>query len=132
MLSANLTTDIRLLRNLHEHWEQHKPSFAHPSLPKNKAGIGFAARHPADRPWEFKFGASGHWISVLPLEDLWDGLELIDRELAHLNNAALDGTSMPHVVEDANRPFRPMPQPANDRTLAKSVLSQPLLLGDPQ
>lgn len=130
-LTEQMAKDIRLLRNLHEHWDEQKPSFAHPGLTKNLAGKDFAARHPAERPWEFKFGSSGHWISVLQLEDLWDELELIDRELGRLSNAVLAGTAIPHIVEDENRPLRPMPQPANNRTLARGMLRQPLLLGEP-
>jgi hypothetical protein len=130
-LSANLSSDIRVLRNLHEHWEQHRASFAHPSLPKTRAGKTFADKYPTERPWAFQSGSDGHYVSVLRLESLWDELVAIDRELGRMRNAALAGTAVPHVVEDESRPLRPMPQPAATRTLAKSVLRQPLLIGDP-
>lgn len=48
-----------------------------------------------------------------------------------MRNAALAGTATPHVVEDENRPLRPMPQPAATRTLGRSVLRQPILIGNP-
>jgi hypothetical protein len=130
--SHQMATDIRLLRDLHEHWEQHKASFAHPSLTKSRAGKDFAARHPDERPWVFQFGSGGHWISVLRLEDLWDELELIDRELGRLSNSILDGTAVPHVLEDDNRPLRPMPEPTVGRVLARSIVTQPILIGEPE
>jgi hypothetical protein len=94
----------------------------------------FTARHPGDRPWELKFAAGesgGHWISVLSIEDLWNELEAVDRELSRLRNAELKGTATSHVAEDENRPLRPMPQPVRGRVLAKSVLTQPITIGDP-
>jgi hypothetical protein len=130
-LSAKMSKDIRMLRNLHEHWDQHRASFAHPHLPKVKAAENFATQYPAERPWVFQFGAEGNYISVLRLEDLWDELEVIDRELGRMNNAALDGTAVSHIIKDENRTPRPMPQPVADRTLAMSVLRQPLLIGEP-
>lgn len=129
--TEQMAKDIRQLRNLHEHWDEQKPSFAHPSLTKDQSGKDFADRHPAERPWEFKFGSGGHWISVLRLEDLWDELELIDRNLGRLSNAELAGTATPHIIEDENRPLRPIPQPGADRTLARSMLRQPIRLGGP-
>ena len=130
-LSPQMTRNIRLLRNLHEHWEQHRASFAHPRLTKSRAGKEFADQHPAERPWFFQFGSNGHWISVLRLEDLWDELELVDRELSRMINAALDGTAIPHVVVDENRPLRSMPQPAMGRAVAKGMVTQPILIGEP-
>jgi hypothetical protein len=130
-LSEDMSQDIRMLRNLHEHWEQHRESFAHPSLPKTKAGKSFANKYPADRPWAFQFGANGHYISVLRLESLWDELEAIDVELGRMRNAALAGTAIPHVVEEENRPPRSMPMPAPGRTLAKSVITQSITIGNP-
>lgn len=133
-LSAAITEDIRDLRNLHEHWDEQRASFAHPQLARERAGRSFTARHPDDRPWEFKFAAGdsgGHWISVLRVEDLWNELEAVDRELSRMRNAELDGTATSHVAEDENRPLRPMPQPAGGRVLAKSVLTQPMMIGDP-
>lgn len=91
-LSTAITRDIRDLRNLHEHWDEQRASFAHPSLAKERAGRSFAARHPEDRPWEFRFAAGdsgGHWISVLRIEDLWNELEAVDRGLSRLRNAEL-------------------------------------------
>lgn len=131
-LSESMSADIRMLRNLHEHWEQHRASFAHPDLPKTKAGKSFADKYPTERPWVFQFGANGHYVSVLRLESLWDELEAIDRDLGGMRNTALAGAAFPHIAEEESRPLRPMPQPAVTRTLGKSVLKQPLLLGDPQ
>jgi len=110
-ISNELQQDIKHLRDLHEHWEQHKSSFAHPGLTKKKAGVGFAMRHPGESPWVFRHDANGCQISVLRVEDLWNELELIDKELGRLNNAELEGTCFPHIPEDENRPVRPMPQP---------------------
>jgi hypothetical protein len=47
-LSSGVAQDIKHLRDLHEHWEQHKASFANPKLTNKKAGAGFAMRHPGE------------------------------------------------------------------------------------
>jgi hypothetical protein len=70
-------------------------------------------------------------VSVLRLEGLRNELEAIDRELGCMRNAAHAGTAVPHVLENESRPPRPMPRTAVTRTLAKSVLRQPLLIRDP-
>lgn len=130
-LSTSMSQDVRMLRNLHEHWEQQRESFAHPSLLKTLAGKSFANKYPAERPWVFQFGGNGHFVSVLRLESLWDELEAIDLELVRMRNAALAGTAIPHVVEDVNRPLRPMPQPPATRTLGRTVLRQSIIIGNP-
>jgi len=74
-------TTIRSLRDVHEHWEQHKASFESKKNAKTKAGRRFDDAHPGHLPWTFKYDATGTWISVLRLEDLWDELAIVELDL---------------------------------------------------
>src|SRR3954469_661095 len=53
-LPEDRVLQLRSLRNVHEHWEQHKDSFASPRLPKTSAGKTFATAFPDAIPWNFK------------------------------------------------------------------------------
>ncbi|HEX8001511.1 MAG TPA: hypothetical protein VF519_02320 [Mycobacteriales bacterium] len=120
---------VRTLRNLHEHWEQHRASFASPSLPKKRAGATFATAYPDEVPWSFRWSAgTGHFISVLRVEDLWDELESIDIELSRRYDDLVAGTGLPHVPGDPQRAPRPIPEPAADGTVAFATLTQNLTL----
>jgi hypothetical protein len=82
-------TTIRSLRNVHEHWEQHKASFASRHTPKKKSGKDFRDAHPDHLPWTFKIDGTGTWISALRIEDLWTELgELEQHLLSRLPNIA--------------------------------------------
>jgi hypothetical protein len=74
-------TTIRSLRNVHEHWEQHRESFESKKNTKTRAGRHFDEAHPGQLPWTFKYDATGTWISALRLEDLWEELAAVELDL---------------------------------------------------
>jgi len=73
-LNSKIAFALRKLRNIHEHWEQHKDSFASEELAKTQSGKGFAEVFPGALPWRYAVDATGTWISTLRLEDLWKDL----------------------------------------------------------
>jgi hypothetical protein len=83
-LPTSQTTTIRCLRNIHEHWEDHKQSFESRKNPKSKAGLKFDKAHPGALPWNFRFDITGTWISAFRIEDLWAELVGIEAELHEL------------------------------------------------
>ena len=126
-LSPELSKDIRDLRNLHEHWEQHRDSFASTDREKSRAGASFAERHPDAVPWNFRFGSDGHFISTLRLEELWDELCLANHTLSKLQADALSGTALALDFVSDNAPAsEPFPQPPEGKVLAVAVLTQDL------
>jgi hypothetical protein len=128
-LSSKLAREVRLLRNLHEHSDEQRVTFEDPTKPRVLAGKSFAAAYPGEVPWTFGFGADGHFVSVLRIEDLWDELEDIDIELDRLWNAEIVGTSMSHVPGSEKRARRPLPVPAGD-VLGLAALAQRVIVGD--
>lgn len=124
-LPAERSLTIRALRDVHEHWEQHKESFASPKFSKRRAGQRFAEAHPDAVPWNFSFGSDGTWISVLRLEDLWTELQALEREL---------GERLAAVAADAGVPAPPLtfterPFPRREsKVLAMSMLTQNIVI----
>lgn len=132
-LSDDLARKILHLRNIHEHWDEQRAAFAHRDLPKVRSGKKFAELFPEDVPWRYGFGADGHTISVLRLEDLWTELDGIDQELSTLSNAALADAGTPHIPEatSAARPFPYVdPGPRAGTVVAMATLAQSLIIGD--
>lgn len=80
-MPADRSETLRSLRDVHEHWEQHKDSFASPRFEKRRSGKRFAEDHPDAVPWNFRLDATGTWISVLRLEDLWDEMLTLEADL---------------------------------------------------
>jgi hypothetical protein len=72
---------IRALRNVHEHWDEQKPSFASPELPKVKSGQRLASNDPEVRPWEYRDDGAGTLIGPLDLRALWEELWVIASRL---------------------------------------------------
>lgn len=92
-LATGQTTTIRALRDVHEHWEQHKKSFESKKSIKTRAGLRFSEAHPEDLPWTFCIDATGTWISALRLEDLWEDLIKLEGELMRRMDALTGQTS---------------------------------------
>jgi hypothetical protein len=103
-------TTIRSLRDVYEHWEQHKRTFESRSRPKSRAGQRFSEAHPDQLPWAFKFDATGTYISALRLEDLWEELVGIERTLALDVRARLradNSIELPLLADTKPFPRRP-------------------------
>ena len=133
-LSEGLTFKIKHLRNLHEHWDEQRSSFAHRDSPKKLSGKSFSSMFPDAKPWTYSWGSDGHTISVLRLEDLWAELDAVDRSLAKLSDEALMGSGIPHVPEGDLLP-RPFPYAESDprpgSIVAMSTRTQNVIIGDP-
>ena len=52
---------LTLLRNLYEHWDEQRESFADPSASKVRSGKTFVERFPQGRPWSIAYGADD-WV----------------------------------------------------------------------
>jgi hypothetical protein len=132
-LSPGLTARVKQLRNLHEHWDEQRSAFAHPDLPKKKSGKSFAEAFPDARPWAYGWGADGHHISVLSLEELWAELDAVDQALRRLTDEALKKSGIPHIPE-GDVPPRLFPHidpgPQTGSIVAVSVLAQDIIVGD--
>jgi len=51
MLPPKLQTSLRHLRNVYEHWEQHRDAFRLPGVPKKRSGKAFSEQFPSGEPW---------------------------------------------------------------------------------
>jgi hypothetical protein len=94
-LSDDRKVTIRALRDVHEHWEQHKKSFESRKHAKSRSGKRFNDAHPDHIPWNFRFDGSGTWISALRLEDLWSELASIEVELWEALNSYHTSVGLP-------------------------------------
>jgi len=85
MLPAVLQVSLRHLRNVYEHWEQHRDAFRLPGVPKNRSGKAFATEFPSGEPWA---------IEIYPGRDLLVAkvvsLRSLVRELRRLERIVLD------------------------------------------
>ena len=54
-LDSSLAEDLRLLRNLHEHWDQQQDVFSDPANPGplKMSAVDFVRRHPGKSPYGF-------------------------------------------------------------------------------
>jgi len=114
-LPANRSLQVRCLRNLYEHWEQHKATFASQKIAKRKAGKSLAGTYPDVIPWNFKIDATGTWISILKLEEVWIELNILEKSLLELQDLK---------KEVADKPF---PR-RNSKVLGFSMLTQNIIL----
>ena len=54
-LSDTTRQALRLLRNIYEHWEDHRDTFRSATRQKRQSGETFVRRFPAGDPWSFTF-----------------------------------------------------------------------------
>lgn len=131
-LGRELETDrrvaLRTLRDVFEHWEQHKDSFASASLPKKQSGKKFADHFPEAVPWNFKFDATGTWISVLRLEDLWSDLLPIEVEIEDELASRWEGRGAPQLARRIADPARAFPH-VESKVLGIAMLTQDVQIG---
>lgn len=82
-MEAELADRVRHLRNLYEHWEQHRHSFSNPALPKNKSGEWYAKRFPDKTPWSSAWGVDrGFEIGgIINLRELHEVVDEVERAL---------------------------------------------------
>jgi hypothetical protein len=118
-------TTIRALRDVHEHWEQHKKSFESKQHAKTRAGQRFTDAHPDHLPWAFKFDATGTFISALRLEDLWD--ELLALETALASELSELAHSLGASVRPAARTGQPFPR-RESKAVAMAMVTQNIVL----
>jgi len=93
-LSEEQTETLRLLRNLYEHWDEQRPAFRAPTIPKEKSATAFAEKFPEGRPWTIVF-AESDWLlgGVLAINAL-------TRALAHFETILLEIEGKPAARSD--------------------------------
>ena len=101
--------EIRALRDVHEHWEQHQESFESETTAKTRSGAKLVDAHPRAMPWQFHFGRNGYGISKLNLTLLWVDLLRLEDKLE--DRLAGHYTSVGRSYEKQNDPARPFPDP---------------------
>jgi hypothetical protein len=79
-----------LLRNLYEHWDEQRPAFQDPSVPKHKSGKRLAELCPDARPWSITY-APGEWLlgGVLRLSELTAALMRLEEAALQLETTYL-------------------------------------------
>lgn len=80
-LDKALAADIRIMRDLSEHYEQHAASFDDPSLPKTKAAARLAKEHPNVHPGAGTIDMNGVWLGPVELNDLQREIQKRERML---------------------------------------------------
>jgi hypothetical protein len=118
-------TTIRSLRDVHEHWEQHKASFESERAAKTRSGLRFSQAHPGQIPWNFRFDGTGTYISALRLEDLWEELGSLDAALLEELEALAKGTGSRECAP--SRHGEPFPRRAS-RVVGMSMVTQNIVL----
>jgi len=93
-LSEEQTEALRLLRHLYEHWDEQRPAFRDPTIPKEKSAVAFAEKFPEGRPWTIVF-AESDWLlgGVLAINAL-------THALAHLETVLLEIEGRPAARSD--------------------------------
>lgn len=77
-LDKALADDIRIMRDLSEHYEQHAASFDDPNLPKTKAAARLAKEHPSVHPGVGTIDMNGVWLGPVEINSL--GCQIQKRE----------------------------------------------------
>jgi hypothetical protein len=124
-ISPEQTLTIRSLRDVHEHWEQHKRTFESKNSPKSRSGLRFSGVHPDHLPWTFMIGETGTFISALRLEDLWDELVGLESELTATVAELAAGVGAPPGPAAARRGGFPRRE---SRVVAMTVVMQNIVL----
>lgn len=124
---SRMSTTIRSLRDVHEHWEQHKESFEAKSRSKTRSGKRLVDEHPDTIPWVFKHDATGTWISALRLEDVWDEVVDLRRDL---DQSMRELTSQLGAVAPTELAERAFPDWASG-ALGISMVTQNIVLEPP-
>jgi hypothetical protein len=84
-LSAEKFHALCLLRNIYEHWDQHRDTFRHSDLTKAQSGKIFASQFPEGKPWSLTIQPSGDVL----IADLVS-LHALDQELQSLETRMLE------------------------------------------
>lgn len=122
---AGHRTTIRALRDVHEHWEQHKKSFESKRAEKSRSGMRFNDAHPEHLPWAFKFDATGTYISALRLEDLWDELIVLERRVSDEARRLAREIGFPIAMAPASQADFPRRE---SKCLAMAMVTQDIVL----
>lgn len=70
---------LTLLRNIYEHWDEQRPAFVDPAIPKVKSGKNFAELFPRGRPWSVTYVDNDFVLcGVVPIQSVT--IELADVE----------------------------------------------------
>jgi hypothetical protein len=86
-LSASTRRALRLLRNIYEHWEEHRDAFRKSSRPKSNSGEQFLKEFPTGDPWSFTFDPkSGNIVlaDVVSLKEFRSDLRKLEAKLSFL------------------------------------------------
>lgn len=118
-------TTIRSLRDVHEHWEQHRATFESERSAKTRAGLRFSQAHPGQLPWSFRFDGTGTYISALRLEELWAELGSLDAALVDELETLSRGAGLPKPAP--SRHGEPFPR-RSSRIVGMAMVTQNIVL----
>ena len=78
-IKGNAGEQLRLLRHLYEHWDEQRPSFESPGMPKQRSGKQFSELFPEGRPWSITY-TGDDWLlgGVVALNSLTRELDTLE------------------------------------------------------
>lgn len=78
---------LKLLRNIYEHWDEQRPAFRDPAIPKVKSGKKFAERFPYGKPWSVTYVDNDLVLGgVVPIHSVTIELEDVERRILALED----------------------------------------------
>lgn len=82
---------LRLLRHLYEHWDEQRPAFQDPAVPKERSAKRFVELFPQGRPWSITY-AKDDWLlgGVVGIEAITDALVAIEEEALQIERQLLE------------------------------------------
>ena len=82
---------LRLLRHLYEHWDEQRPAFQDPAVPKERSAKRFVELFPQGRPWSITY-AKDDWLlgGVVGIKAITDALVAIEEEALQLERQLLE------------------------------------------
>lgn len=84
-LGVTQNVSLRLLRNLHEHWDEQQPAFRMNGPDKTHSGKDFEDAYPRQNPWSISY-SSNDWLigGVLSVSQLTVDLDAIEEVVSDL------------------------------------------------
>ena len=80
-------TALPLLRNLYEHWDEQRSTFADPEMPKVLSGKTFTERFPQGKPWSVTYVGNDFVLGgVVPIHALTSELDAVEARVLALED----------------------------------------------
>ena len=84
-LDPALADALQLLRHIYEHWDEQRPVFQDPSIPKKLSAKHFDEKFPDGQPWSVAFTAEDWMLGgVVPIRGLTRSLSAIEERLLEI------------------------------------------------